>query len=261
MLFFLSPPTFIFSFLTFLTVSAKAFPAFPPSDQMTRHNLARVITQCSVPNTAALTFDDGPWKYIYEVTRQLDAAGASATFFFNGNNYGCIYSEKNVKRIRHVFDKGHQVASHTWSHHDLSTLSWNGIYEEMQRTDQAIQRITGAMPRFVRPPYGNHNKLVRQVAAARNQSLVLWDFDSGDSTGVSASRQKALYDQLVRGKPKSVLSLGHEVYHSSVYDVLPHALSKLKRGGYRLVTVAECLGEKPYQHRKAPSKRNDSWKC
>jgi len=27
--------------------------------------LAQVITKCTVPNTAALTFDDGPYNYIY----------------------------------------------------------------------------------------------------------------------------------------------------------------------------------------------------
>jgi hypothetical protein len=42
--------------LALFTIVVEAFPAFPPSDQESRQNLARVITRCSVPNTAALTF-------------------------------------------------------------------------------------------------------------------------------------------------------------------------------------------------------------
>ena len=30
-----------------------------------RQGLAQVITSCTVPNTAALTFDDGPYIYLY----------------------------------------------------------------------------------------------------------------------------------------------------------------------------------------------------
>jgi hypothetical protein len=30
-----------------------------------RQTLAQVITRCTVPNTVALTFDDGPYAYLY----------------------------------------------------------------------------------------------------------------------------------------------------------------------------------------------------
>lgn len=31
------------------------------------------------------------------------------------------------------------------------------------------------------------------------------------------------------------------------YDVLPYAIEKLQAAGYNMVTLAECLGESPYQ--------------
>lgn len=61
---------------------------------------------------------------------------------------------------------------------------------------EALVRITGAYPAFMRPrellrsvflllllilliikAYGNYNDLVREAAAIRGQSLVLWDFE------------------------------------------------------------------------------------
>lgn len=47
----------------------------------------------------------------------------------------------------------------------------------------AIEKITGILPALMRPPYGEYNNNVRQVAASLNQSIVIWDQDSGDSVG------------------------------------------------------------------------------
>jgi len=35
----------------------------------------------------------------------------------------CIYDEESAKRVKFAFDKGHQIASHTWSHAHLKELS------------------------------------------------------------------------------------------------------------------------------------------
>lgn len=39
------------------------------------------------------------------------------------------------------------------------------------------------------------------------------------------------------------------------HDVIPYAIKELKKAGYKLVTVAECLGEKAYTSSGAPEKR------
>lgn len=75
----------------------------------------------------------------------------------------------------------------------------------MWKIEQALERILGKAPAFMRPPYGDYNNLVREVAKQRNQSreffpwliarpryrkltprlvfsstVALWDFDSQD---------------------------------------------------------------------------------
>jgi len=230
-----------------------------PANSTERAPLAQVITQCTVPNTAALTFDDGPWYYIYDISKALVAAGAKGTFFFNGNNYGCIYDADNVKRVKYAYDKGHQVGSHTWAHLDLATLSWDKIHDEMWRVEQALQRIVGVTPAFMRPPYGSYNDLVRQAAYVRGQKLAIWDFDSGDSTGSTAAQSDAAYDALAKKHPNTILALNHEVYEQTAHVVVPHAISVLQAKGYKLVTLAECLGVQPYQSVKAP--QTGTWTC
>lgn len=46
------------------------------------------------------------------------------------------------------------------------------------------------------------------------------------------------------------------------HTVLPKAISVLKSAGFRLVTVAECLGQPAYKGTPgAPSTRDSSWRC
>jgi peptidoglycan/xylan/chitin deacetylase (PgdA/CDA1 family) len=236
-----------------LAVFATAFP--------TKRAPAQVITKCTVPNTAALTFDDGPHVYLYDVSKALVAAGAKGTFFFNGNNYGCIYTEDNAKRVKYAYDKGHQVASHTWSHAHLTNLTWDQLHDEFWRVEQALARITGVVPAFARPPYGEYNDLVREVASVRGQTLVNWDFDSGDSVGKTAAESNKAYDDLAKAHPSTILALNHEVYQQTAQVVVPHAIATLQKAGYKLVTVAECLGRPAYQSVGPPAIRDASWTC
>ncbi|TFK95792.1 carbohydrate esterase family 4 protein [Pterulicium gracile] len=226
------------------------------------HNpLAQVVTKCKKNNTVALTFDDGPYEYAYDLSKALVAAGGKGTFFLNGNNYECIYSDDNVKRIHYLHEQGHQLASHTWNHKHLNTLKRHDLEFELGSVSDALERIAGLRPAFMRPPFGEYNNLVREVAASIGETVVIWDFDSTDSIGATPEESKALYDKTISEKPKSILALNHEVYRTSVQDVLPYAISKLTEAGYELVTLAECLGEEPYQNVGKPGKKDGMWKC
>ncbi|KAF9036841.1 chitin deacetylase [Panaeolus papilionaceus] len=250
--------------MKFLTLFATCFAALSissASPTLEPRQRATVYTRCTVANTAALTFDDGPYIYLNDIVNLLDAAGAKGTFFFNGNNYDCIYNTGPAGRVKYAYDHGHQVASHTWAHKDLTTLTWDQIHDEMWRVEQALQRITGANPAFMRPPYGNYNTLVQDASGVRGQALVNWDFDSQDSLGASAQTSKNLYNTLANNHPNTILALNHETIETTAHQVVAYAIQRLQSAGYRLVTVAECLGKSPYQSVGQPSPRDSNWHC
>jgi peptidoglycan/xylan/chitin deacetylase (PgdA/CDA1 family) len=134
----------------------------------------------------------------------LLAAGAKGMFFWNGNNCTLPFyltsspsqSHPPVShRQLHLFSRKHQtgpihlhmVASHTWAHKNLSTLTAKELDSEMGLVDEALECIIGVKPAFRRPPYGSYNDLVRKVAQGHGQRLAIWDFDSGNSIGLNAS--------------------------------------------------------------------------
>ncbi|KAJ3531527.1 hypothetical protein NMY22_g8114 [Coprinellus aureogranulatus] len=55
-----------------------------------------LVTGCTVPNTIAITFDDGPYTWTSGLIDSLNSANVSATFFVVGSMYGCIYNYADV---------------------------------------------------------------------------------------------------------------------------------------------------------------------
>ncbi|KAK0184414.1 carbohydrate esterase family 4 protein [Armillaria mellea] len=243
------------AFLTLALVTA----AF--SHPTKRQSVGGVISSCTVPNTVALTFDDGPYIYSQNIVDLLDAKGAKGTFFVNGNNYGCIYGDTERAALQNAYSKGHQIGSHTWAHKDLATLTAAQVESEFNLTDTALKNILGVEAAFMRPPYGSYNDVMLQVAAAHKQSVIIWDFDSGDSVGETAANSEKDYDTLIGKHPSTILTLNHETVETTSTTVIPHVLDELIAAGYKLVTVAECLGMSPYLSVGAPGTQDATWTC
>ncbi|KAJ6467843.1 hypothetical protein C8R45DRAFT_1019188 [Mycena sanguinolenta] len=220
-----------------------------------------VYSSCINDNDIALTFDDGPYIYLRNISDQFTAANAKATFFMNGNNWDCIYNADRISDVKYAYAAGHMIGSHTWSHGDLSTFSSAQIEDGMYRMEEAFSRILGIQPAFMRPPYGNTNTNVQSIAAGRGQSLALWDQDTGDADGNTVAQSEAVYNSVANAKPKNALILQHETEETTATTLVPYAIKLFQSKGYNLVSLAECLGLDPYQAIGVPQTQSDAWTC
>jgi len=185
-------------------------------------------------------------------------------FFVNGNNWDCIYDPGRPEGLLYAYNAGHEIGSHTWSHSDLATLTFDQVHNEMWLVELAMQKILGVSPALMRPPYGSYNDNVLNVAAMRNQSLVMWDFDSGDSVGATVAQSQQYYSNIANQHPSNILTLNHETYQTTVQQVLPYALQVLGNAGYSFVTVSQCLGVPAYKasgSTYSPGTRDSTWHC
>ncbi|KAI7948864.1 hypothetical protein MJO29_010529 [Puccinia striiformis f. sp. tritici] len=223
-------------------------------------------TICSRPGLAALTFDDGPYDYQNQIGDYLHNRGINGTFFVNGNNYDCIYDEQYVQRLKRTFAQGHLIGSHTWSHPNISTLSAPQLNQQLDLVERALMKILGVKPKFIRAPYGEHNKQSLDILAKRGYTVVDWSFDSGDSVGATPESSMKGYNKLAKKFPAPQIALNHETYQTTATKVIPYAVPVLQKAGYRLVHVSECLGTGTdinhlYQFVGKPSARDSSWTC
>lgn len=210
-----------------------------------KRNANGVITTCTVPNTLAITFDDGPYRYTSELLDYLNEQDVKATFFMNGDNAGDVYEYDWV--VKRAFNEGHQVASHTWSHPDLNKLSVEDIEHEMSRLDEAFKSVIGVRPVYMRPPYGNTNSVTRRTLCDMGYKIVTWSMDTNDwrhPDNVEAS-MKAYRSALSQpgAHKRGHIALQHDIHRTTALKLAPAAIKYAKEKGFNIVTVGECLGE------------------
>jgi len=181
----------------------------------------------------ALTFDDGPSSSVTpRVLNYLDQYNAVATFYMLGNQV-----KANPRIARDVANRGHEIASHSVSHADLTGLGPNGVDKEFANAKSIIKKTTGVTPRTFRPPYGAINQNVKNKAKKYNQPLILWSVDSLDWKYRSKS---AVHSRVMNNVHPGAIVLLHDI-HSTTADSLPSILKDLKNQGYEFVTVSELL--------------------
>ncbi|KAL7007281.1 hypothetical protein EMMF5_003120 [Cystobasidiomycetes sp. EMM_F5] len=205
-----------------------------------------VYTQCNNDKDFALTFDDGPYDHHSKIRNTLEAAGAKGTFFVNGNNYDCIYD--HASDIQESFDNGHVMASHTWTHTDITTLSAKDLNSELDKVETAFRKILGVKPRYFRPPFGAYDDKSLEVLSERGYTVVTWSLDSGDSVGKDTKYSHQQYAQQAKKFPEPGIGLNHETIQSTADTVVPDAIRTLQDAGYNLVSMDECLGAEPYDY-------------
>ncbi|KAG0065794.1 Carbohydrate esterase 4 protein [Linnemannia elongata] len=238
-----------------------------------------VYTNCVVPGTYSISYDDGPSTYTNELLDILDREQVKATFFVNGNNNGCIYDPAVRAAIRRAYNSGHQIASHTWSHVALTTQTPAQITTQMRRVEQALLELIGVVPRYMRPPYGDgtfapgsaNDIKVQTTLTGMGYVIATWDIATGDadiddnntphklSDAELARLEQANVTNVVNAHPKGAnhMQLMHDTYQRTVTQLTPWSITYIKGLGYKLVTVAECLGDTDprnwYQSFQAPA--------
>ena len=178
----------------------------------------------------ALTFDDGPHPYYTEqLLDGLKERDVKATFFVLGKHV-----EEYPELVQRMSEEGHLIGNHTYSHMQLSQGNGEAFKEELIRTNELIEDLTGQEVQYVRPPYGTWNKKFEKEL---NMFPVLWNIDPLDwsSSNVSGIVQK------VKAKAKeNAIILMHDEYKTTVTASL-QIIDELKEHGYEFVTVEELL--------------------
>ncbi|KAF9168927.1 chitin deacetylase [Mortierella sp. AD011] len=210
------------------------------------------ITACAAPNTWGLTFDDGPSTATPTLLDYLKTQKLSASFFLIGSNV-IQYPQTVVRELA----EGHHLASHTWSHHALTTLTNEQIVAEMKWTEKAVMAATGLKLKYMRPPYGDINNRVRYVLKKMGYIPVDWTGDQFDTTdwklptiteaNVISTFTKSLDAYVAGNKTQGFYCLEHDLNKLTVgvaQKLIPLGLAK----GIKISSIPVCESDaSPYQ--------------
>jgi peptidoglycan-N-acetylglucosamine deacetylase len=135
---------------------------------------------------AALTFDDGPDPGASEtpaILDALDAVGAKATFFLVGERIAAA-----PDLAREILARGHEVGVHGDRHIRNDGVPSAESVADIEAGHAALVEVTGATPRFYRPPYGRLTAAGAEACRQLGLQVAYWSTWGLDWEPVPAAR-------------------------------------------------------------------------
>ncbi|HEY5306529.1 MAG TPA: polysaccharide deacetylase family protein [Pseudolabrys sp.] len=187
-----------------------------------------------------LTFDDGPWPGNTDrVLKALADQCTKAMFFAIGEHAG--WHPEILKRVAAA---GHTIGTHTWSHKDLTKMTFDDAKAEIEKGIAAVSIALGNKPvnPFFRFPALRNPPDIVKYLGTRNVAIFSTDSDSFDFKIHKPDQVvKSVMSKLAKNGKGIILM--HDFQHATS-EAAPELLKQLKAGGYKIVQV---VGKTPIE--------------
>lgn len=192
----------------------------------------------------ALTFDacstQGPSKFDEGVIRTLISMQVPATLFLGGN-WMEEHPDETIELAQHP---QFELANHTYLHPHLPRESDERVREELRRTQDLLYTLTGRTTKLYRAPYGELDARVARLAAEEGLISIQYDLASGDpDPRISSKRLMEYVVDTAKNGSIVVMHMNGRGWRTA--EALPRIIHRLRKNGYKLVTVSELLGLPP----------------
>ncbi|MDB6060733.1 MAG: polysaccharide deacetylase [Verrucomicrobiaceae bacterium] len=204
----------------------------------------------ALPGKIALTFDDGPdatWTpKILDILKQKKV---HASFFIIGEN-----GQANPQLVQRIFDEGHDVGNHTFTHPNLGESPRELTAIELNATQRLFEAITGHSIRFFRPPYfgdaepTTSDELI-PVEHAQNMGYITVglrvdpdDWQRPPAATIIERTLAQISDPNPETRGQIVLLHDAGGDRANTVEALPVLIDAIRAKGYELVPVSQLAG-------------------
>ncbi|MGC2161037.1 MAG: polysaccharide deacetylase family protein [Silvibacterium sp.] len=226
-------------------------------EEMTELPRSYVVEQYGYnPHELALTFDDGPDPtWTPKILAVLKKYNVKATFMVIGEE-----AQDYPGLLKEYIRQGHEIASHTYTHPDISEISDFQLRWELNMTERLFAAKLGLQPLFFRPPYSIDQEPDTNDQAApayRIQQMgytIIGDkIDTDDWNEHPRKSPQEIVDtvlqQIQNMKTNSWMRGSIILMHdgggdrSATLAALPLLITTLRNKGYKLVLVSALMGK------------------
>jgi peptidoglycan-N-acetylglucosamine deacetylase len=190
-------------------------------------------TDCRIDNCIALTFDDGPTEFTSTLLDTLDQYDIKATFFYIGQQI-----EQYPKEVARAHKAGHEIGNHTWDHASVEGASARAVRDQLDRTEAAIESITGEKPMLFRPPGGEYDEA---TLAQVSMPLIMWSIDPEEWRELDAD---TIYKTITERVEPGAVVISHDTRASTI-EAYTRIIPFLIDEGYTFVTISELFDLDP----------------
>jgi peptidoglycan/xylan/chitin deacetylase (PgdA/CDA1 family) len=191
----------------------------------------------------ALTYDDGPNDpHTLRLLEVLARHNVQATFFLIGR-----YVQHYPQIAREIFQAGHVVGNHTFTHPLLIFKTETEIRSQLSDCRSALQDAIGEHSNLFRPPFGGRRPAVLRVARELGMQAVMWNVTGYDWNAPSAAAiEKKIVSQIRGGDVILLHDGGHKQIsadRSQTVLATDHLLARYKAQGYEFPTIPQMMSE------------------
>ena len=159
------------------------------------------------------------------------------TFFMVGD-----WIDKFPGAVKKIYEAGHEIASHSNTHPHVNNLSYEENIEEIEKSNDKIEKITGQRTKIYRAPYGEYNNTVIKAAQDKGYYTIQWSLDTLDYTGLTGDEMwNRIQDKLKAGD----IILSHNgTKHTQ--DSLDMLIKNIKQKGLEDVRASDLIYTENY---------------
>ncbi|MDD2573281.1 MAG: polysaccharide deacetylase family protein [Bacillota bacterium] len=171
-------------------------------------------------------------QYTPQILDILDQYNVNTTFFLVG-----FWIDKYGEVLEEIHRRGHEIGNHSTTHPQMSKLTAQEIKKELETTGEKIKAVTGKDPILFRPPFGDYNNKVIDIAQQLGYYSIQWDVDSLDWKEFGV---EPVVDRVLKRVNNGSIVLFHN-NAKYVSDFLPIILDRLIKEGYTIVPVSQLI--------------------
>lgn len=174
---------------------------------------------------------------IDEILKILEENDTKITFFMVGD-----WIEKYTDEVKKIYDAGHEIASHSDTHPHVNNLSYEENINEIEKSNDKIENITGTRTKIYRAPYGEYNNTVIKAANDKGYYVIQWNLDTLDYTGLTGEEMWNRLDKKV--KAGDIILSHNGTKHTA--DSLDMFIKNIKSKDLQIVKVSELIYKENY---------------
>ncbi len=181
----------------------------------------------------ALTFDDGPNLQITPLVLDiLEEQGVVASFFLIGQNI----NDDTKAVMERQLELGCEIANHSWSHKNMSTMTDEELKKEIQDTSDKIFEMVGVTPAFFRPPFiATSVQMYESIDLPFINGINCVDWDA------SVTAEKRSETIIANAQDGDIVLLHDFNGNMNTVEALDDMIQGLRDNGFAFVTISKLF--------------------
>ena len=147
------------------------------------------------------------------------------------------------KRFKKSIMQDMKYGSHSNTHPHVNNLSYEKNQEEIEKSNEKIEKLIGNRTNLYRAPYGEYNNNVIKAATDKGYYTIQWNLDTLDYSGLTGDKMwERLKDKIKEG---DIILMHNGTKHTS--DSLDMIIKNIKQKGLEVVKISDLIYKDNYK--------------